>query len=118
MSQQALQESIWEWNKKMRIDIPWNIRVRGDDCPLCQENYTRRYLRDGWEMSCGNCEIAVDTGYSACKGTPWMEASVALGRWSEARSRHGRHSFAAFEARAKWNRAGYKMIHYMESLLR
>ena len=73
----ALERSIARWDELAQAEETRWLDLSAADCALCQLFWARA------PKGCGQCPVAIQTGRTACFGSPFYLASASLEDWKE-----------------------------------
>lgn len=102
LTDDALEASIVEWERKLEETDPNAIRLGSRTCPLCSAFLS---------LGCRGCPVMERTGRPSCTGSPYWKAANALHNWQLA-------VFYSASNRADWRKAAQAEIDFLKSCRR
>ena len=96
----ALEASIEKWERNVAAEMPSAIKIKWDACPLCVLVFSAK-----GQGNCTGCPVVERTVQDDCKGSPYYDASRALGAWNSDPN-----------SRSEWQRAAQAEVDFLKSL--
>lgn len=83
---EALKASIAKWDRNVEAATPEEVRVEGDDCPLCVLFF---------ERECVGCPVRMRKVDPYCIGTPYKDAYLTYLGWGVGERTREQYQIAA-----------------------